>query len=116
MAIQVDETIKHDLTDEVAEWIEAFDDVIAHDWEQGAIVLSALRTRAREAGVPATGIITTPFCNTIPKYDEVPYPGDRTLERRVEVLIRWNAPDAHLHSVTPICTVSAQLATSNNRH
>jgi len=91
MATQVDEAIKHDLTTEVAEWIEAFDDVIANDWEQGAAVLSALRTRAREAGVPATGTITTPFWNTIPKYDEVPYPGDRKLERRVEALIRWNA-------------------------
>jgi pyruvate dehydrogenase E1 component len=91
MATQVDEATKHDLSAEVAEWIEAFDDVVAHDWEQGAAVLSALRTRAREAGVPATGTITTPFCNTIPKFDEVPYPGDRKLERRVEALIRWNA-------------------------
>src|SRR6202789_1126235 len=91
MAIQVDDAVKQDLSAEVAEWIEAFDDVVAHDWEQGAAVLSALGTRAREAGVPATGTITTPFWNTIPKYDEVPYPGDRKLERRVEALIRWNA-------------------------
>ncbi len=91
MAIQVDDAVKHDLTAEVAEWIEAFDQVFAHDWEQGAAVLSALRTRAREAGVPATGDVTTPYQNTIPKYDEVPYPGDRKLERRVEALIRWNA-------------------------
>jgi pyruvate dehydrogenase E1 component len=91
MATQVDDAIKQDLSAEVAEWIEAFDDVVANDWEQGAAVLSALRTRAREAGVPATGAITTSFCNTIPKYDEIPYPGDRKLERRVEALIRWNA-------------------------
>ena len=91
MAIQVDEAVKQDMTAEVAEWIEAFDQVVAHDWEQGAAVLSALRTRAREAGVPATGDMTTPYHNTIPKYDEVPYPGNRTLERRVEALIRWNA-------------------------
>jgi pyruvate dehydrogenase E1 component len=91
MATQFDESTKQDLTAEVAEWIEAFDQVFAHDWEQGAAVLSALRTRAREAGVPATGDVTTPYQNTIPKYDEVPYPGDRSLERRVEALIRWNA-------------------------
>ena len=29
--------------------------------------------------------------NTIPKHDEVPYPGDRQLERRIEALLRWNA-------------------------
>jgi pyruvate dehydrogenase E1 component len=91
MAIQVEDAVKQDLTAEVAEWIEAFDQVFAHDWEQGAAVLSALRTRAREAGVPVTGDVTTPYHNTIPKYDEVPYPGDRNLERRVEALIRWNA-------------------------
>ena len=87
----IDEAVQQDLTAEVAEWIEAFDAVVAHDWEQGSAVLSALRTRAREAGVPATGDVTTPYLNTIPKHDEVPYPGDRNLERRVEALIRWNA-------------------------
>ncbi len=91
MALKVDEAVQQDMTAEIAEWIEAFDAVVAHDWEQGAAVLSALRTRAREAGVPATGDVTTPYLNTIPKHDEVPYPGDRTLERRVEALIRWNA-------------------------
>jgi pyruvate dehydrogenase E1 component len=79
------------MTAEVAEWIEAFDEVVAKDWEQGAALLSALRTRAREAGVPAPGDVVTPFQNTIPKHDEVPYPGDRALERRIEALIRWNA-------------------------
>ena len=91
MAAHVDQEIKQDMTAEIAEWIEAFDQVVAEDWEQGAAVLSALRTRAREAGVPATGDVTTPYQNTIPKHDEVPYPGDRPLERRVEALIRWNA-------------------------
>ncbi len=87
----LDEAVKQDLTAEVAEWIEAFDEVVANDWEQGAALLSALRTRAREAGVPAIGDITTPYLNTIPKHDEVPYPGDRPIERRIEALLRWNA-------------------------
>src|SRR6201996_746432 len=91
MPTNVDEAVKTDMTAEVAEWIEAFDEVVAQDWEQGAALLSALRTRAREAGVPAIGDVTTPYHNTIPKHDEVPYPGDRSLERRVEALIRWNA-------------------------
>jgi pyruvate dehydrogenase E1 component len=91
MATQTDDAIKQDLTAEVSEWIEAFDQVVANDWQQGAALLSALRSRAREAGVPAVGEVVTPYVNTIPSYDEVPYPGDRPLERRIEALLRWNA-------------------------
>ena len=77
MATKLDEAVKLDLSAEVSEWIEAFDEVVAQDWEQGAALISALRTRAREAGVPAVGEVVTPYQNTIPKHDEVPYPGDR---------------------------------------
>ena len=87
----LDEAVKKDMTAEVAEWIEAFDEVVAQDWEQGAALLTALRSRAREAGVPAVGEVVTPYVNTIPKHDEVPYPGDRATERRIEALLRWNA-------------------------
>jgi pyruvate dehydrogenase E1 component len=86
-----------DYTAEVAEWIEAFDEVVAADWEQSAELLGALRQRAREIGVPTPGELSTPYRNTIPKHEEVPYPGDRTLERRVESFIRWNAM-AMVHS------------------
>jgi pyruvate dehydrogenase E1 component len=91
MTTKLEEAAKQDFTAEMSEWIEAFDDVVATDWEQGAELLGALRQRAREAGVPTPSELTTPYRNTIPKHDEVPYPGDRAMERRVEALIRWNA-------------------------
>jgi pyruvate dehydrogenase E1 component len=91
MTTKTEDAVKQDYSAEVAEWIEAFDEVVAADWEQSASLLEALRRRAREAGVPTQGDVTTPYLNTIPKHDEVPYPGDRGLERRVEALIRWNA-------------------------
>src|SRR6202046_4070237 len=79
-------------SEEMAEWIEAFDEVVvAEGAEHSAELLTALRRRAREAGINTTGELTTPYLNTIPKHEEVPYPGDRDLERRVEALIRWNA-------------------------
>jgi pyruvate dehydrogenase E1 component len=79
-------------SDEVAEWIEAFDDlVVGEGHEQGAELIAALRQRAREAGISTPGALTTPYLNTIPKHEEVPYPGDRKLEERLEALIRWNA-------------------------
>ena len=91
MTTKLEEAAKQDFRAEVAEWIEAFDDVVAQDWEQGAELLGELRRRAREAGVPTPSEMTTPYRNTIPKHDEVPYPGDRKLEKRVESLLRWNA-------------------------
>src|ERR1700731_766317 len=91
MTTKVETAAQIDYTAEVAEWIEAFDEGVAADWEQSAELLGTLRQRAREAGVPTPGELSTPYRNTIPKHDEVPYPGDRGLERRVEALIRWNA-------------------------
>ncbi|WP_433972978.1 pyruvate dehydrogenase (acetyl-transferring), homodimeric type [Tunturiibacter lichenicola] len=91
MTTKLEEAAKQDFTAEVSEWIEAFDDVVAADWEQGSELLEALRQRAREAGVPTPSELTTPYHNTIPKHDELPYPGDRAMERKVESLIRWNA-------------------------
>ena len=91
MSTKLESASKQDFQEEVSEWIEAFDEVIASDWEQGAELLGALKQRAREAGVPTPSGLIRPYQNTIPKHDEVPYPGDRALERKVESLIRWNA-------------------------
>src|ERR1700729_3923583 len=91
MTMKLETPAQIDFSAEVSEWIEAFDDVVAEDWQQGAQLLETLRQRAREAGVPTPSEVTTPYHNTIPRHDEVPYPGDRTLERKVEALIRWNA-------------------------
>src|SRR5580698_601332 len=91
MTTKTESPIKVDFSEEMSEWIEAFDDVVAADWENGTELISALRQRAREVGVPTPNDLITPYRNSIPKHDEVPYPGDRNLERRVEALLRWNA-------------------------
>jgi pyruvate dehydrogenase E1 component len=65
--------------------------VVAEGAEHGAELMTALRRRAREAGINTPGELITPYLNTIPKHEEVPYPGNPDLERRVESLIRWNA-------------------------
>ncbi len=71
MTTKIEAVEKQDFLEEVSEWIEAFDDVIAADWEQGAELLGALKQRAREAGVPSPSEVITPYRNTIPKHDEV---------------------------------------------
>src|SRR5438132_8850039 len=77
---------------EVAEWIEAFDQIMDEEGpRRGTQLLEALSKRAREAGVDVPVQLNTPYLNTIPVEEEEPYPGDRLLERRIKSLIRWNA-------------------------
>ena len=92
MNTKLDLPVQANLSNEIGEWIEAFDDVVvAEGPEQGSEILRALRQRAREAGINMPGELITPYMNTILRHKEVPYPGNRTLERRIESLIRWNA-------------------------
>src|SRR5690349_16257852 len=79
-------------TQEVSEWIEAFEQLLAQGGlSQAAQLLVALTRRAQQAGINLPVQLNTPYVNTIPAEDEVPYPGDRLLERRIKSLIRWNA-------------------------
>ncbi len=84
--------------EEVAEWIEAFDQVVEEEGtNRGCELLEALIERARSSGVEVPIQLNTPYINTIPVEEEVPYPGDRQLERRLKSLTRWNAM-AMVHS------------------
>jgi pyruvate dehydrogenase E1 component len=56
-----------------------------------AYLLGRLTDRAALYGVQAPNGLKTPYINTIPVDEEVPYPGDRAIERRIKSLIRWNA-------------------------
>ncbi len=77
---------------EVAEWLEAFNQVVDEEGkERGTDLLDALVRHARKSGVDVPVKLNTPYVNTIPVEEELPYPGDRALERRIKSLIRWNA-------------------------
>jgi len=81
-----------DSEEEIAEWLEAFDEVVEGEGaRRGCELLDALMRRARDFGVKVPVQLNTPYVNTIPVEEEVPYPGDRHLERRIKSLIRWNA-------------------------
>ena len=43
MTMKLETPAKIDFSAEMSEWIEAFDDVVAADWEHGAELLEALR-------------------------------------------------------------------------
>ena len=77
---------------ETREWLESLDYVVQQG-DKGRVIrlLDALRARARQSGVKEPFTSETPYINTIPVHDQVPYPGDRDIERRIKSLVRWNA-------------------------
>ncbi len=77
---------------ETAEWLEALEQVVEEGGAGRAnYLLAKLLDRAAQFGVSAAGPINTRYINTIPASEEVPYPGDRAMERKIKSLIRWNA-------------------------
>jgi pyruvate dehydrogenase E1 component len=77
---------------ETAEWVEALDQVIDEAGpDRAAYLLERLNERAQANGAEMPVQLNTPYVNTIRPEQEVPYPGDRAMERRIKSLIRWNA-------------------------
>ena len=77
---------------ETAEWVEALDQVLEEAGpDRAAYLLEHLTDRARQSGADLPNLLNTPYINTIHLDEEVSYPGDRAMERRIKSLIRWNA-------------------------
>ncbi|MEO8129446.1 MAG: pyruvate dehydrogenase (acetyl-transferring), homodimeric type [Bryobacteraceae bacterium] len=77
---------------ETGEWLESLDQIIDEVGpERAAFLLQRLQSRAAEFGIGPNLTLNTPYVNSIPVEAEVPYPGDRAIERRIRNWIRWNA-------------------------
>ncbi len=77
---------------ETSEWVEALDQVLDETGpDRAAYLVERLSERARTGGAQLPIHLNTPYVNTIRPEEEVAYPGDRAMERRIKSLIRWNA-------------------------
>ena len=77
---------------ETGEWLYSLDWVLEHGGPDRAIeLLQQLQIRAHKAGVHIPFSANTPYINTIPRSQQLPFPGNREIERRIKSLIRWNA-------------------------
>jgi pyruvate dehydrogenase E1 component len=77
---------------ETSEWLYSLDYVFEHGGpERVRELLQQLQIRAHKAGVQIPFTANTPYINTIPREKQVPFPGNREIERRIKSLIRWNA-------------------------
>jgi pyruvate dehydrogenase E1 component len=77
---------------ETTEWVESLEGVIEEEGvERASYLIDRLTDHAAMRGIRKAPSLVTPYLNTIPVEDEVPYPGNRAVERRIKSLIRWNA-------------------------
>lgn len=77
---------------ETAEWLEALDQIVdGAGPDRATFLIEKLTDRARENGIDLPIRRNSDYVNTIQPWQQVPYPGDRALERRIKSLVRWNA-------------------------
>ena len=77
---------------ETAEWLESIDSVLTqHGPERAHFLLNKVIDFARRSGAYLPYSPNTAYLNTIAPGHQPEYPGDRSLERRIEAYIRWNA-------------------------
>jgi pyruvate dehydrogenase E1 component len=77
---------------ETQEWLESLDGVLRSGGAKRCTeLLQRLVEHVRARGVGVNTLLNTPYCNTIARADEPPYPGDLAIERRITALVRWNA-------------------------
>ncbi len=78
--------------EETREWLESIDSVIkAQGPGRAHFLLERLIDFTRRSGAYLPFKPNTAYVNTISPGQEKEYPGDRTIERRIEAFIRWNA-------------------------
>ncbi|UVL84910.1 pyruvate dehydrogenase (acetyl-transferring), homodimeric type [Pseudomonas sp. B21-028] len=77
---------------ETREWLESIESVASVEGRPRAhyLIDQMLDFDANRHG-DFYGRVTTPYVNTIPVDRQQPYPGDLTVERRINAYIRWNA-------------------------
>ncbi len=77
---------------ETGEWVEALDQVVERQGpERARFIFYRLLKRARMLGVGLPPTTQTRYINTISPEQELDYPGDERMEKRIRRLIRWNA-------------------------
>ena len=77
---------------ETREWLESIESVASVEGRTRAhyLIDQMLNFDANRHG-DFYGRVTTPYVNTIAVDRQLPYPGDLTIERRINAYIRWNA-------------------------
>ncbi|MDH3531329.1 MAG: pyruvate dehydrogenase (acetyl-transferring), homodimeric type [Gammaproteobacteria bacterium] len=77
---------------ETSEWLESIDSVLTqHGPERAHFLLNQMIDFARRSGAYLPYSPNTAYLNTIATTRQPEYPGDRSIERRIEAYLRWNS-------------------------
>ncbi len=85
--------------EETQDWLESIDSVLrVHGADRAHYLLECMIDHARRSGAYLPYSPNTAYLNTIPVGQQPEYPGDRSIERRLEAYIRWNAMAMVVHA------------------
>ena len=77
---------------ETQEWLDALEGVLVNEGPDRAhYLLEKLIDKARRSGAYLPYSANTAYLNSIPTTKQDPFPGDRSMERRIRSFVRWNA-------------------------
>tara|TARA_B100001146_G_scaffold222856_1_gene236154 strand:+ start:1842 stop:4499 length:2658 start_codon:yes stop_codon:yes gene_type:complete len=77
---------------ETQEWIESLEDELEEQgFERTRFLLETLIDYASSKGARLPFNTNTPFVNTIQPHQQPDFKGDRTIERKIKSIVRWNA-------------------------
>ena len=97
---------------ETREWLEALASVLDREGTGRAhFLIEQLIDQARRSGAYLPYSPNTAYVNTIPVNQEPPYPGDRSIEKRIEAYIRWNAMAMVVHANKEHSGIGGHIAT-----
>ena len=86
------DTVSGIAPEELDDWYESLEDILhRYGPEKLRELLVHLQERAYARGVMLPFTANTPYINTIHHTEQVKFPGNRELERRIKSFVRWNA-------------------------
>lgn len=102
-----------DLSEDKKDWLDSIDYIHEEYGEQGVReILHTLQNHILNRNVQLNeATLNTPYINTIPATEQVVYPGDIELEKRIENIIRWNAMAMVLQAQDEGSGVGGHIAT-----
>ena len=78
--------------EETDEWLESLRSVVdSSGLERARLLLHEILTEAQDLGVEISPASQTPYVNTIPWDNQVPYPGNLEIEKEIQDAILWNS-------------------------